>query len=167
MGDWYAERMGSARPNSGDENRVSRSSRDFDRETAIHLVIMAQLVRLGVTAPHASVIAAEYRHCQKLLLLWKAVIAPGGAVPADSAEFLAALHRAWDLATDIESEIDWPADFDLRRPPIVAPFNAEQDLGELFDRWHLSPVIYAVIGIESIVQLVQEAQARWEEQIAL
>jgi hypothetical protein len=118
--------------------------RDFDLDTAIHIAIMSELVRAGVSAPAASRIATEHRHSKKILLFSDVSPHPNtGTVvsPATITEYERSLRRV--------------------RPAI--PFKSEEDLPKFFEQAHIYPAVYTVINIEQIVARMQRTHEEWEQ----
>jgi hypothetical protein len=116
--------------------------RDFDLETATHISIMAQLVRLGCGAPCASWIAMPGRHYKRLVVAKKPAKSDAGRPPSagGTQTIMHALLFHWE---GFESDADLPNT--LRKFP-GGP-----------------PSVYIVINVEGLAEQMRLAQEEWEQ----
>jgi len=130
----------------GPRGRVPQP-RDFDLDTAIHIAVMAQLMRTGITAPTAS---ETFKNCSPgkpwLLLLFDWTPTPAVEIYDPSA--LAILQKH------------------IQRAPAAFPFDSEGDLPKLFEHYQITPAAYTVVNIELIKNRVREVHDRWERERA-
>jgi hypothetical protein len=129
----------------GSRGRVSQP-RDFDLDTAVHIAIMSELIRVGLTAPAASAIAeqrAQYRN--KFLGLISSFALPAGHVIYD--------QNAWEILQK-----------HMRRAPAPIWFNSEAELPTLFESLRMVPAVYTIINLAVIVDRMREANDRWEQE---
>jgi hypothetical protein len=110
--------------------------RDFDQVAAVHIALMAELVRLGLGSGTASAIAKDRPKSKQLCLVFG--VQPGA------------------LATAIGEQ-------HLRRAPLPIAFDSEDELPGKFARLGINPAVYTVINVELIADRMGEANERWEQ----
>ena len=116
-------------------------ARDFDLDTAVHVGLMAELVRLRFGASQASVLAARYHTRKRLLLAHDTLAPPLGYVNSPKIE---------QLRTE------------MRGVPVVHWFEDESQLGEIFAKMGGPPVTYTIINVERIAAVMRLAEEEWQ-----
>jgi hypothetical protein len=111
--------------------------RDFDHSAAVHITLMAELVRLGLGSGTASAIARDRPQSKQLCLVF-------GMQPGALATVIGEQH--------------------LRRAPLPIGFDSEDELPGKFARLGINPAMYTVINVELIKDRMTAANVRWERE---
>jgi len=115
--------------------------RDFDLDTATHILIMAQLVRLGFGAPFADWIISGWRH-HKFLLIAKNPAKPDHGRPPAAVGQQTVSQTALFYWKGFESEAELP--------------------GVLKECPDGPPSVYVVVNVESLAARMRHAFELWE-----
>lgn len=116
--------------------------RDFDLETATHILIMAQLVRLGMGAPFASWIAMPGRHYKRLVVAKNPANHEAGR-PASMIGTQTIMHAML---------FHWEG------------FESDAALSNTLQKFPGGPPnVYVLINVEGLSEQMQLAQEEWEQ----